>query len=64
MKIGVLLLLGTAGCLFASIDGTVVNGTTGKPEPGVSITLVKPGQQGMQTIGAAVSDASGRFVFE
>jgi hypothetical protein len=51
-------------CLFASIDGTVVNRTAGKPEPGVSITLVKPGAQGMQTIGTAVSDASGRFRFE
>jgi hypothetical protein len=51
-------------CLFASIDGTVVNRTAGKPEPGVSITLVKPGAQGMQTLGTAVSDASGRFRFE
>jgi hypothetical protein len=64
MKIGVLLLLGTASCLFAAIDGTVVNGTSGKPEAGVSITLVKPGQQGMQTIGTTVSDATGHFVFE
>jgi hypothetical protein len=51
-------------CLFASIDGTVVNRTAGKPEPGVSITLVKPGAQGMQTLGTAVSDASGRFRFD
>ncbi len=50
--------------LRASIDGTVVNKTTGKPQPGVNITLVKPGQQGMQTIGTTVSDADGRFVFE
>ena len=49
---------------FARIDGTVVNRTTGKPQPGVSITLVKPGQQGMQTLGTTTSDASGRFVFE
>jgi hypothetical protein len=60
----ILLLVASAGCLFASIDGTVVNGTTGKPEAGVSITLVKPGQQGMQTIGTTVSDAAGHFVFE
>jgi hypothetical protein len=51
-------------CLFASIDGTVVNRTGGKSQPGVSITLVKPGAQGMQTLGTAVSDASGRFRFE
>jgi hypothetical protein len=49
---------------FAAIDGTVMNRTTGKPQAGVSITLVKPGQQGMQTLGSTVSDASGKFVFE
>jgi hypothetical protein len=48
----------------ASIDGTVINGSTSQPQAGVSVTLVKPGQQGMQTIGATVSDASGHFVFE
>jgi hypothetical protein len=53
-----------ATCVFASIDGTVLNRTTGKPQPGVSITLVKPGTQGMQTLGTAVSDAAGRFHFE
>lgn len=60
----VALLLFSAGLLHASIDGTVVNGSSGKPQPGVSITLVKPGQQGMQTIGTTVSDANGHFVFE
>jgi len=58
------LLLTAASGLFASIDGTVVNRTTGKPEAGVSISLVKPGQQGMQTLGTTVSDAAGHFVFE
>ncbi|MFL6446320.1 MAG: carboxypeptidase-like regulatory domain-containing protein [Bryobacteraceae bacterium] len=50
--------------LFAAIDGTVVNHTTGKPQAGVNITLVKPGQGGMQTLGNTKSDASGKFVFE
>jgi hypothetical protein len=58
------LLLLTATTLFASIDGTVVNRTTGKPQPGVSVTLVKPGQQGMQTLGTTVTDSSGHFVFQ
>lgn len=53
-----------SSCLWAAMDGTVVNGTTGKPQPGVSITLVKPGQQGMQTLGTTQSNAAGRFVFE
>jgi Carboxypeptidase regulatory-like domain len=50
-------------CAFAAIDGTVVNATTGKPQPGVSVTLIKPGQGGMRTLGTTTSDASGRFVF-
>jgi hypothetical protein len=58
-----ILCLAATG-VFASVDGTVVNRTTEKPQPGVSITLVKPGTQGMRTLGTAVSDASGRFRFE
>ena len=64
LKVAAALLVFGASAAFASIDGTVVNGTTGKPQAGVSITLIKPGQQGMQTLGTTVSDASGRFVFE
>jgi hypothetical protein len=58
------LLFAARTCLFASIDGTVVNRTDGKPQPGISITLVKPGAQGMRTLGTAVSDGSGHFRFE
>ena len=50
--------------VLASIDGTVVNGTAGKPQPGVSITLVKPGAGGMQTLGTTVTDTAGHFRFE
>ena len=64
MKRFIPLVLLSVGLVRASIDGTVVNGSTGKPQSGVSITLVKPGQQGMQTIGTTVSDANGHFVFE
>ncbi len=65
MKHYALLFLLAAGVpLRASIDGTVMNGTSGKPQAGVSITLVKPGQQGMRTIGQTVSDAAGHFVFQ
>jgi Carboxypeptidase regulatory-like domain len=60
----VVLLASSAGLLFGAIDGTVVNSTTGKPQPGVTITLVKPGQQGMKTLGTTVSDAAGHFRFE
>ncbi len=58
------LLLALSVPLLASIDGTVINRTSGKPQANVSITLVKPGQGGMRTLGTTVSDASGRFRFE
>ena len=53
-----------ASSAFAAIDGTVINGTTLKPQPGVPISLVKPGQNGMQTIGSTTSDAQGHFQFD
>ena len=48
---------------FAAMNGTVVNQTTGKPQPGVSITLLKPGQDGMRTLGTTVTDGAGHFAF-
>lgn len=53
-----------ASPLLAAIDGTVTNGTTGQPQAGVSLTLVKPGSQGMQTLGQTTSDSQGHFHFE
>jgi len=61
--ISAVLFIG-ANAVFASIDGTVVNRTEGKPQPGVNIALVKPGAEGMRTLGTAVSDAAGKFHFE
>jgi hypothetical protein len=58
------LLLTAALPSSAAIDGTVINRTTGKPQAGVSITLIKPGQGGMKTLGTTASDASGHFVFQ
>jgi len=58
-----LVALVFVGSLRAAIDGTVVNRTSGKPQPGVSITLVKPGQGGMRTIGTTSSDSNGHFAF-
>ncbi len=49
---------------FATIDGTVINRTTGKPAAGVSMALIKPGQNGMQTIGNTTTDSAGHFAFE
>ncbi len=53
-----------AAPMLASINGTVVNGTTGKPQAGVEIILLKPGAQGMQQLGTTRSDSVGHFIFE
>jgi hypothetical protein len=58
------LCLLLASPLFATIDGTVSNGTTNQPVAGVALSLVQPGQQGMQTLGTAKSGADGRFSFD
>jgi hypothetical protein len=54
-------LLATGSWLLASVDGTVMNATTGKSQPSVIVTLVQPGAQGMQTIATVKSDAEGKF---
>jgi hypothetical protein len=59
-----LFLCCCASSLFAAIDGTVINGTTGKPQPSVTVTLVHPGAGGMQTLGSAQSDAEGKFAID
>jgi len=38
-----------------------MNSTTGKPEPGVTVSLIHPGQNGMQVLATSKSDASGAF---
>ncbi|MGH9609138.1 MAG: carboxypeptidase-like regulatory domain-containing protein [Bryobacteraceae bacterium] len=62
------LLAGTVfllGCvpLMASIDGTVLNGTTGKTQAAAQVNLMQPGGQGMQVLAKTETDASGHFVF-
>ncbi len=50
---------------LAAVDGTVVNGTSGKPQPGASVALLKPGgASGMETVASVTTDAQGRFRFE
>jgi hypothetical protein len=63
MRSAILFFLG-AGTMLAAMDGTVLNKTTGQPQPGVTVNLLKPGAQGMQNIGSTVSDAQGHFLFE
>lgn len=57
------LILLVATAAQAAIDGTVMNGTSNKPQPGVAVNLVKPGQNGMQTLGSTTTDAAGKFQF-
>lgn len=58
-----LLALASAACSLAAVNGTVVNKTTGAPQAGVAVALVKPGQGGMRTLGTTTTDASGNFSF-
>lgn len=63
LRAAALLGIGCAS-IFAAMDGTVVNRTTGKPQAGIPVLLVKPGEGGMRTIGQTTTDASGHFAFE
>src|ERR1700733_16170604 len=49
---------------FAAVDGVIVNGTTGQPEPNTLVMLTQPTQAGMQTLGPTKSDAQGKFSFD
>ena len=59
LNIGMAVLV----CLpaFAAVDGVVINGTTGKPQPNVIVSLVQPSQGGMQNLGSTKTDAEGKF---
>jgi hypothetical protein len=56
-----LLILLAALPAVAAIEGTVVNKTTGKPQPGVQVTLTRLTDKGMQPAASGTSDAQGRF---
>lgn len=53
-------LLAASSASAGTVNGTVVNRTTGKPAPNVDLTLLSP-TQGMREIGSAKSDAQGHF---
>src|SRR5271154_2221050 len=63
MRISLCMLLGTATA-FAAVDGVIVNGTTGQPEPNTVVMLIQPTQAGMQTLGTTKTDAQGKFSFD
>ncbi|MBY0503818.1 MAG: carboxypeptidase-like regulatory domain-containing protein [Bryobacteraceae bacterium] len=47
-----------------SIDGTVINKTTGQPVAGATVSLVKASAQGMQPAGSATTGTDGKFSLE
>lgn len=49
------------GAGYGAVDGTVTNATTGKPQPGSTVTLFQPTQQGPQFIDSVKTDAEGKF---
>ena len=55
MRLALSILL--AASAFGAVNGVTTNVSTGKPQPGVSISLVQPGANGMQSLGAAKSGA-------
>ena len=59
-----LFLLLVATAVQAAVDGTITNGTTSKPQPGVPVTLVNVGGAGMEPQGTVISDGGGKFRFE
>jgi hypothetical protein len=62
MKLFLLALYASAGIANAAIDGTVINGTTGKPQPNATVTLYKVGGNGPESIQSVKSGADGKFV--
>ena len=59
-----LLCLLTASIASAAVDGTVTNQTTGKPQPGATVTLYKLGENGLESVESVKSDAQGKFRIE
>lgn len=55
------LFIVAAAALFAEVSGVVTNQTTGKPQPGATVTLYKLGSAGMDSVESVKSGADGRF---
>src|SRR5215469_13390809 len=56
------ILLGPFMCcapVFAAITGTVMNGTTGQPQAGIAVSVLRMTQQGPQPAGNVKADAQG-----
>lgn len=59
-----LLAVLISASLWAAVDGTVVNRTREKPQPGAVVTLYRLGGSGMQPVQTVKTDAQGAFRIE
>src|SRR5262245_58000196 len=50
--------------VFAAIDGTVTNQSTGKPQAGATVAVYKLGGAGMEAVDQAKTDAQGNFTIK
>lgn len=55
-----LVLLAAVSAAAETIEGVVTNGTTGRPQPGATVELLKL-DQGMEPIAQATTDSAGRY---
>jgi hypothetical protein len=58
------IILASLGCcapVFAAITGTVINGTTGQPQAGITVTVLRMTPNGPQPGGSVKADAQGKF---
>ena len=46
---------------LAAITGTVMNGTTGQPQAGITVSVLRMTPQGPQPGGSVKADAQGKF---
>lgn len=58
-----ILAAAAASLAFGAVEGTVRNGTTGKPQAAVPVVLVAMGGAGMAPRATATTDAAGAFRF-
>lgn len=66
-RLGIGLRCGISGTMLAclpavaAISGTVVNQTTGQPQAGMSVSVLRMGQNGPEPAGETKTDAQGKF---
>ncbi len=63
LALGIFLLTPLSSVFAATVHGTVKNGTSGKPAPGIEVILIQL-QGGMQPVLNSKTDAQGQFTFD